>query len=60
MLLQSGRVRYPADLAPGQTFAHQFGDSGNGVLRGPDQVNVDFSVIKNFHITEGQITPVSR
>jgi hypothetical protein len=42
------------DLAPGQTFAHQFGDSGNGSLRGPDQVNVDFSAMKDFHITEGQ------
>ena len=41
-------------LAPGQTFAHQFGDSGNGSLRGPDQVNVDFSAIKDFHITERQ------
>jgi hypothetical protein len=43
-----------APLAPGQTFAHQFGDSGNGSLRGPDQVNVDFSAMKDFHITEGQ------
>jgi hypothetical protein len=42
------------DLAPGQTFAHEFGDSGNGSLRGPDQVNVDFSAIKDFHITEAQ------
>ena len=42
------------DLAPGQTFAHQFGDSGNGSLRGPDQVNVDFSAIKDIHITEAQ------
>jgi len=42
------------DLAPGQTFAHQFGNSGNGSLRGPDQVDVDFSAIKNFHITEAQ------
>jgi hypothetical protein len=41
-------------LAPGQTFAHQFGDSGNGSLRGPDQVNVDFSLMKDFHITEAQ------
>jgi TonB dependent receptor len=42
-------------LAPGQTFAHEFGDSGNGSLRGPDQVNVDFSMMKDFHITEGQV-----
>ena len=42
------------DLAPGQTFAHQFGTSGNGILRGPDQVNVDFSAIKDFHLTEAQ------
>jgi hypothetical protein len=42
-------------LAPGQTFAHEFGDSGNGSLRGPDQVNVDFSAMKDFHITEGQV-----
>jgi hypothetical protein len=41
-------------LAPGQTFAHQFGDAGNGTLRGPDQANVDFSAIKDFHITESQ------
>jgi Carboxypeptidase regulatory-like domain len=39
-------------LAPGQLAAHEFGNSGNGALRGPDQVNVDFSAIKDFHVTE--------
>ncbi len=45
-------------LAPGQSFAHQFGDSGNGSLRGPDQVDVDFSAIKDFHITERQTVQI--
>ena len=41
-------------LAPGQTFAHKFGDSRDGDLVGPDQVNFDFSAFKNFNITERQ------
>ena len=39
-------------LAPGQTFARQFGNAGHGNLRGPDQVNFDFAMLKNFRITE--------
>ena len=41
-------------LAPGQTFAHMFGNARDGVLVGPDQVNFDFSTFKNFSITERQ------
>jgi hypothetical protein len=41
-------------LAPGQTFAHVFGDASRGMLRGPAQYNVDFSVFKNFPIRESQ------
>ncbi|MFB3921937.1 MAG: carboxypeptidase regulatory-like domain-containing protein [Terriglobia bacterium] len=39
-------------LAPGQTFAHQFGDGGRSNLRGPDQRNFDFAFLKNFKLTE--------
>jgi hypothetical protein len=39
-------------LAPGQTFARQFGNAGHGNLRGPDQVNFDFALLKNFRLTE--------
>jgi hypothetical protein len=39
-------------LAYGQSVAHQFGNTPNGALRGPDQVNFDFSAMKNFRITE--------
>lgn len=42
-------------LAPGQTFATQFGDAGRGTLRGPAQYNVDFSVFKDFPITESKL-----
>jgi hypothetical protein len=31
-----------------------FGNSGVGIIRGPDQVNFDVSIIKNTHITERQ------
>ncbi len=41
-------------LAPGQTFAHQFGDSGNGSLAGPHQVNFNAAVLKDFALTESQ------
>jgi hypothetical protein len=41
-------------LAPGQTFAHQFGNARDGDLVGPGQVNFDFSAFKNFNITERQ------
>jgi hypothetical protein len=40
-------------LAPGQTFSHVFGNAGNGVLHGPNQVNFDISVMKSFRIAEG-------
>jgi hypothetical protein len=40
-------------LAPGQTFSHLFGNAGNGVLHGPDQVNFDISAMKSFRIAEG-------
>jgi hypothetical protein len=39
-------------LAPGQLFARQFGNAGRTNLRGPDQVNFDFAMLKNFGITE--------
>jgi hypothetical protein len=42
-------------LAPGQTFATQFGDASRGTLRGPAQYNVDFSVFKDFAITESKL-----
>ena len=42
---------YPA-LAPGQTFAREYGDAGTGILRGPAQYNVDFSAFKEFQLKE--------
>jgi len=39
-------------LAPGQKFAHQFGNGGSGNLRGPDQVNFDLGLMKDFRVTE--------
>jgi hypothetical protein len=39
-------------LAPGQTFAHQFGDASRGILRSPAQYNVDLSAFKNFKFSE--------
>jgi hypothetical protein len=39
-------------LAPGQTFATLFGNARRGILRGPAQYNVDFSVFKNFRVSE--------
>jgi hypothetical protein len=39
-------------LAPGQTTAHLYGNAGRGILRGPAQQNVDFSLFKNFKFGE--------
>jgi Carboxypeptidase regulatory-like domain/TonB dependent receptor len=39
-------------LAPGQSFAHQYGDARRGSLRGPAIYNVDASLFKNFNFTE--------
>jgi hypothetical protein len=39
-------------LAPGQKFAHQFGNGGSGNLRGPGQVNFDVGLMKEFSLTE--------
>jgi hypothetical protein len=41
-------------LAPGQVSAHQFGNEGVNMLRGPDYINFDFATIKSFAITERQ------
>jgi len=41
-------------LAPGQKFARQFGNGGNGNLRGPSQVNFDLGLVKDFSLTERQ------
>jgi hypothetical protein len=42
----------PPPLAPGQQSAHSFGNSRSGNLRGPDLVNFDFVLQKNFKIRE--------
>ena len=39
-------------LAPGQSVARLYGNAGRGILRGPAQYNVDFSIFKIFKITE--------
>ena len=39
-------------LAPGQTFATNFGNAGVGTLRGPAQYNVDSSIFKDFNLRE--------
>jgi hypothetical protein len=39
-------------LAPGQTFAHDYGDARRGSLRGPAEYNLDASLFKNFSLTE--------
>ncbi|HXH50480.1 MAG TPA: carboxypeptidase-like regulatory domain-containing protein [Terriglobia bacterium] len=39
-------------LAPGQVSAHVFGNTANGVLRGPDLITFDFSTMKNFKFNE--------
>ncbi len=41
-------------LAAGQQSAHRFGNSRVGNLRGPDLVNFDFVLQKNFRVTESQ------
>ncbi len=41
-------------LAPGQQSAHSFGNSRIGNLRGPDLVDFDFVLQKNFKIRETQ------
>ncbi len=41
-------------LAPGQQSAHLFGNSPIGNLRGPDLVDFDFVLQKNFRIRESQ------
>ena len=41
-------------LAPGQQSAHMYGNSRIGNLRGPDLVNFDFVLQKNFHVHESQ------
>ncbi len=42
-------------LAPGQQFATEFGDAGRGILRGPAQYNVDFSIFKDFPFSESKV-----
>jgi hypothetical protein len=41
-------------LAPGQQSAHSYGDSRIGNLRGPNLVDFDFVLQKNFKIRESQ------
>jgi len=41
-------------LAPAQVNAHVFGQSGQGDIRGPGQVNFDFGIMKQFSVTERQ------
>jgi len=41
-------------LAPGQQSAHSFGNSRIGNIRGPDLVDFDFVLQKNFRIRESQ------
>jgi hypothetical protein len=43
-----------APIAIGPDGATTFGNSGLGILRGPDQVNFDVSVIKNTRLSERQ------
>jgi hypothetical protein len=42
-------------LAPGQTSATRFGNARRGILRGPAQYNVDFSVFKDFKLSESKL-----
>jgi hypothetical protein len=39
-------------LASGQSFASLYGNAGRGILRGPAQYNVDFSIFKEFKLKE--------
>ena len=39
-------------LAPGQLSAHVFGNGGNGNLRGPEVINFDIAMLKEFRVTE--------
>ncbi len=41
-------------LAPGQTFAHNFGNAYSGEVVGPSQLNFDLAMMKRFSIVEGQ------
>ena len=41
-------------LAPGQAVTRQFGNAGRGTLRSPGLSNFDFSLHKNFRLTESQ------
>ena len=42
----------PPPLAPGQLSAHVFGNGGNGNLRGPELINFDLAMLKEFRVTE--------
>ncbi|HEY1808896.1 MAG TPA: hypothetical protein VGG42_10060, partial [Acidobacteriaceae bacterium] len=39
-------------LAPGQTFATEFGNAGPGTLRGPAEYNLDSSIFKQIPLGE--------
>ncbi|MBV9483318.1 MAG: TonB-dependent receptor [Acidobacteria bacterium] len=42
-------------LAPGQSNAHLFGNARRGILRGPAEYNVDFSIFKDFTFSENKM-----
>jgi hypothetical protein len=50
----SGGTAVAGPLLPGQTFGTDFGNVGRNILRGPRQMNIDFSIIKRFPLVESK------